>query len=226
VNTGRAPAPAHTFRDRSEAGRLLAQQLRAYAGRPDAVVLALPRGGVPVGYEIARELHLPLDIFAVKKITVPGFDESALGAVSNDGMYLIDDALIEQLGLSKRQIEAIAANAYREVQRRESAYRNHRAAMDVTGKTVILVDDGLATGSSMQAAVAALRRKRPAKIVVAVPVASREACADLQAIADEIVCARMPDPFYAVGLWYDDFAQTEDGEVRNLLAKANAPESG
>lgn len=222
MNTGRSSAAAHTFRNRSDAGQALAEHLRSYANRPDAIVLALPRGGVPVGYEVAQALNLPLDIFVVKKITVPGYEEMALGAIASGGIYLLDEPLIEQLGLSKQQLEDIASNAYREVLRRESAYRNHRTAPELAGKTVILVDDGLATGSSMQAAVAALRRREPARIIVAVPVGSREACSDMKALADEAVCARVPDPFYAVGLWYEDFSQTEDGEVRGLLEKAAA----
>ncbi len=222
MDASAASSPIRVFSNRSEAGRALAEMLRSYASRPDAIVLALPRGGVPVGYEIARALNLPLDIFVVKKITVPGYDEMAVGAVASEGVYLLDEALIDQLGLNKHQVERIASTAYREVQRREQAYRHRRPAPELEGRTVILVDDGLATGSSMQTAVAALRRKKTARIIVAVPVASQQACADLKAFADEVVCAVTPDPFYAVGLWYNDFSQTTDGEVRDLLDKSNA----
>ena len=212
----------HGFNDRYEAGRALALHLQEYARLTDAIVLALPRGGVPVGFEIAHTLDLPLDVFVVKKIGAPGYEELAIGAVASEGIYLLDEALIAHLGLSKQEIERVASLAHDEVERRESTYRDHRPAPRLEGTTVILVDDGLATGSSMQVAVAALRRRGPRRIIVAVPVASKEAATELKQVADDVVCARVPDPFYAVGAWYDDFSQTSDDEVRDLLERAFA----
>ena len=216
------PQQTPRFNDRHEAGRILARQLAGYAGKHNTIVLGLPRGGVPVAYEIADALRLPLDIFVVKKISLPGYGEMALGAVASEGVYILDEELIEHLGLSQSEVEQIATTAYEEVERRESRYRDNRPPPRIEKQTVIVVDDGLATGSSMQVAVNALRRKHPARIVVAVPVASQEAAVEVKAVADELVCARIPDPFYAVGLWYDDFSQTSDEEVRELLNSAAA----
>jgi predicted phosphoribosyltransferase len=213
------------FRDRYEAGRLLAEQLTAYAGRPDVLVLALPRGGVPVAYEVARALGAPLDVFAVRKLGVPGHEELAMGAIASGGVYVLNDEVVQALRIPSRVIEAVAARELRELGRRERAYRDGRPAPVVRGRTVILVDDGLATGSTMRAAVAALRRLGPARVVVAVPTAAPATCAELRREADECACAITPEPFYAVGLWYEDFSQTTDDEVRDLLARAAAPAS-
>jgi putative phosphoribosyl transferase len=210
------------FRDRTEAGRVLAGELAAYADRPDVLVLALPRGGVPVAFEVARALHAPLDVFLVRKLGVPGREELAMGAIASGGVRVLNDEVVGALRIPDRVIDGVAAMELDELQRRERAYRGDRAPPDVRGRTVILVDDGLATGSSMRAAVAALRRLGPARIVVAVPVGAAETCAELQAEADEAVCAHTPRPFFAVGQWYEDFSQTTDEEVRDLLAQAAA----
>lgn len=208
------------FRDRTEAGRELARELAAYAGRADVRVLALPRGGVPVGYEVAKTLHAPLDVFLVRKLGVPGYEELALGAIATDGVRVLNEEAVRALGVTDSQIDAVAAHEQRELERRERAYRGDRPPPDVRGQVAILVDDGLATGSTMRAAVAALRRLGPARIVVAVPVGAPETCAGFRDVADETVCAREPEPFHAVGLWYRDFSQTTDEEVRDLLARA------
>jgi putative phosphoribosyl transferase len=208
------------FRDRSEAGRLLASKLAEYADRPDVLVLALPRGGVPVGYEVASALHAPMDVFIVRKLGVPGHEEFAMGAVATGGVRVINDQVVRALGIPDYVIEAVAAWEQQELERRERLYRGDRPPPDVRGKTVILVDDGLATGSTMLAAVEALRRQGPARIVVAVPVASPDTCELLKAEVHEVVCAATPEPFYAVGLWYQDFSQTTDEEVRELLARS------
>jgi putative phosphoribosyl transferase len=213
------------FNDRHEAGKLLAQHLLEYTNDPSAIVLALPRGGVPVAFEIAQALHLPLDILVVKKITVPGYDELALGAAASDRICYIDESLTTHFGLSREEIATLARLAYEEVERREAAYRNHRPVPQLEGKTIILVDDGLATGSSMQIAVAAARRKNPARVIVAVPVASKEAAMEIKEVADDVVFAAIPDPFYAVGAWYGDFSQTSDEEVRDLLEQARSQEA-
>jgi erythromycin esterase-like protein/predicted phosphoribosyltransferase len=211
------------FHDRTEAGRVLAERLRDYARRDDVIVLGLPRGGVPVAYEVAQALETPLDIFVVRKLGVPGHEEYAFGAIATGGIRVIDKALVERLGLPPEWIEAIDAKERRELERRERAYRGDRPPPDLTGRTVILVDDGLATGSSMLAAIEAVRQDDPAKIVVAVPVADPDVCARLESVADEVVCALTPRPLGAVGAWYDDFTQTPDGEVRDLLSRARRP---
>jgi putative phosphoribosyl transferase len=210
------------FRDRSEAGRLLAERLAEYAGRPDVLVLALPRGGVPVGYEVARRLHAPMDVFIVRKLGVPGYEEFAMGAVATGGVRVLNEQVVSTLGIPDYVIDAVAAWGQQELERRERLYRGNRPSPDVRGKTVILVDDGLATGSTMLAAVQALRKLDPARIVVAVPVASPDTCELLKAEVDEVVCAVTPQPFYAVGLWYRDFSQTTDEEVRELLERTAA----
>jgi erythromycin esterase-like protein/predicted phosphoribosyltransferase len=202
---------------------LLAEQLRQYAGRDDVVVLALPRGGMPVAFEVARALDAPLDVFLVRKLGVPGHEELALGAIATGGMRVLNKQLIESLGIPAEWIEGIDAKERRELERRERVYRADRPPPDVAGKTVILVDDGLATGSTMVAAVQAIRQDEPARIVVAVPVAAPEVCAALRAIADEVVCLSTPEPFGAVGAWYQDFSQTSDDEVRALLGRARRP---
>jgi predicted phosphoribosyltransferase len=208
------------FRDRRDAGRFLARQLAAYANRPDVIVLALPRGGVPVAYEVAAALHAPLDVFLVRKLGVPGHEEYAMGAIASGGVRVLNERVVQGLGIPPWQIEAAAAREEQELARRERAYRGDRPAPDVRGRTVILVDDGLATGASMQAAITALRRLQPARIVVAVPTAAPDTCEQMRAAADEVVCASTPEPFHAVGLWYEDFSQTSDEEVGALLAQA------
>jgi putative phosphoribosyl transferase len=201
----------YPFRDRSEAGRLLARELSQYADREDVIVLALPRGGMPVGFEIARALHVPLDVFVVRKLGVPGHEELAMGAIASGGVLVIEPA---------EMIAELAAREDRERSRREREYRGDRPEPEVRGRTVILVDDGLATGSTMRAAVAALRKLQPARIVVAVPVAASTTCAELAEVADDIVCARTPEHFRSVSEWYGEFPQTTDEEVRELLARA------
>jgi predicted phosphoribosyltransferase len=213
------------FRDRAEAGQLLAQQLTLYAGRRDVLVLALPRGGVPVAYEVARALGVPLDVFVVRKLGVPGHKELAMGAIASGGVCVLNDDVVRELRIPRRIIETVVARELLELERRECIYRSDRSAPDVRGRTVILVDDGLATGSTMRAAVAALRRLGPAKIVVAVPTAAPSTCEELRHEADECVCEITPDPFYAVGLWYEDFSQTTDDEVRELLEHSERPEA-
>jgi predicted phosphoribosyltransferase len=210
------------FRDRFEAGRRLAARLSHYARRPDVLVLGLPRGGVPVAYEVARALRAPLDVFLVRKLGIPGHEELAMGAIATGGVRILNEEVVRKLGVPDGVLDAVAARERAELERRERAYRDGRPPPDVRGRTVILVDDGLATGSTMRAAVRALRAQGPARIVVAVPVGAPETCAEFQDEADEVVCAVTPDPFYAVGLWYGDFSQTTDDEVRELLARAEA----
>ncbi len=207
------------FHDRHEAGQVLAKALSGYAGRPDVVVLALPRGGVPVAYEVARALDAPLDVFLVRKLGVPGQEELAMGAIASGGLRVLNPSVLSVLRVPDSVIDAVADRELAELERREQAYRDGRPPLDVRGKVAILVDDGLATGSTMRAAVAALRRLGPARIVVAVPVAAAATCAELRHEVDEVVCALTPEPFYAVGLWYEDFSQTTDDEVRELLAR-------
>ena len=211
------------YRDRTEAGRVLAERLRAYADRPDVIVLALPRGGVPVGYEVARALHAPLDVFIVRKLGVPGHEELAMGAVATGGVRVLNEQVVRALRIPDSVIDAVASWELEELRRRERLYRGDRPPPDVRGKTVILVDDGLATGSTMLAAVRALRQQQPARIVVAVPIAAPDTCELLRADVDDVVCAVTPEPFYAVGLWYEDFSQTTDEEVRELLAQVSEP---
>ena len=208
------------FRDRSEAGRRLAELLAQYAGRPDVLVLALPRGGVPVGFEVARALGAPLDVFVVRKLGVPGHEELAFGAVATGDARVLNAEVVRRIGIDDETIESLSAEARREVERRERLYRGDRPPPDVREKTAILVDDGLATGATMRAAVAALREQHPSRIVVAVPTGSPETCQELAAEADSVVAVTTPEPFLAVGFWYEDFSQTTDDEVRALLAEA------
>jgi len=211
----------HTlFRDRSEAGRVLAEKLKPFADRADVIVLALPRGGVPVGYEIAAALHAPLDVFLVRKLGLPGHEELAMGAIATGGVRVVNPDVVGPLQIPDEIIDKVAQQELRELERRERLYRGDRPPPEVRGRTVILVDDGLATGSTMRAAVAALRQQRPARIIVAVPVGAVETCEEFRNEADDIVCARTPEPFYAVGLWYSDFSQRTDDEVRELLERA------
>jgi len=210
------------FRDRSEAGRYLASKLGRYAGRADTVVLALPRGGVPVASEVAQALSAPLDIFVVRKLGLPGQEELAMGAIASGGVRVLNDNLVRSLDISRELIDKVAQEELRELERRERAYRDGRPPMEVQDRTVILVDDGLATGSSMRVAALALRQNKPARIVVAVPVAARSTCEEFASEVDEVVCAITPEPFWGVGQWYADFSQTRDEEVRDLLRRTNA----
>lgn len=207
------------FQDRRAAGHALASHLEAYANRPDVLVLALPRGGVPVGAEVASALGAPLDVFVVRKLGVPGQEELAMGALASGGVQVLDQEIIRAAGVTRDDIEQALARESAELARRERQYRDDRPPPDVDGKTIILVDDGLATGSSMRAAVLALRARNPARIVVAVPVAAPDTCHAFETIADEIVCIETPDPFQSVGLWYEDFSQTSDDEVHALLVQ-------
>jgi predicted phosphoribosyltransferase len=209
------------FADRVEAGQELAGHLQRYAGRSDVIVLGLPRGGVPVAAVVARALDAPLDVFTVRKLGVPGHRELAFGAIASGGARVLNHALIDQLNLSERAVEAVAAEEEQELARRERLFRAGRSALSVSGRVAVLVDDGLATGSTMQAAVEALRELGPSRIVVAVPVASLEACRRLERAADEVICARIPSRFVAVGQWYLDFSETSDGEVLKLLQESS-----
>jgi predicted phosphoribosyltransferase len=208
------------YRDRTDAGRQLATKLTNYARRADVTVLALPRGGVPVAFEVAAALHAPLDVFIVRKLGVPGHEEFAMGPIATGGVRVLDDDALRFLGVSRAAIEQVTAAEQRELERRERVYRGDRPPPDVSGRTVILVDDGLATGSTMRAAVEALRREGAARVVVAVPIAPPETCDAFREIVDDIVCARTPEPFHAVGRWYLNFSQTMDDEVHELLERA------
>jgi predicted phosphoribosyltransferase len=210
------------FKDRYHAGRELAGRLAHHAGRDDVVVLALPRGGVPVGYEVALALGAPLDVFLVRKLGVPGHRELAMGAIASNGVRVLNERVVASFGIPEEVIEEVEAEERLELERREREYRSGAPALDVCGKTVILVDDGLATGSTMRAAVAALERLAPARTVVAAPVGAADACAALEYAVDELVCPIEPEPFYGVGMWYEDFSQTTDEEVRELLARSAA----
>lgn len=210
----------HMFTDRRDAGRQLARALDAYARRPDVVVLALPRGGVPVGYEIARALGVPLDVLVVRKLGVPGQPELAMGAIASGGIRVIDRRIVDSIGIPDRVLEAASQRERAELERRERAFRGDRPPLDIGGRIAIVVDDGLATGSSMRAALDAVRTRRPVRIVCAVPVAPPETCAALRQHADEMICLVTPEDMYAVGLWYENFAQTDDDEVRALLEAA------
>jgi predicted phosphoribosyltransferase len=212
------------FNDRRHAGRILAMQLSRYGGCR-AIVLALPRGGVPVGYEVARALDVPLDVFLVRKLGVPGREELAMGAVASGGVTIVSREIIGDLGVSAAELEATTQREIVELERREHLYRGDRPPPDLAGRIVILVDDGLATGASMLAAVAAVRRQGPSTLVVAVPIAPLETRSELAQVADECVVAMTPDPFFSVGAWYRDFEQTSDDEVCRLLAAANGAAS-
>jgi putative phosphoribosyl transferase len=208
-----------TYRDRGEAGRVLAQGLTAYQGRDDVLVLGLARGGVPVGWQVAAALRAPLDVFLVRKLGVPQWEELAMGAVASGGGLVINDNLMSSLGVSEQALRDAIARETEELNRRETAYRGDRPAADPENKIAIVVDDGIATGASMLAAVRAVRAQHPARVVVAVPVGPQSACAQLGSEADEVVCAAMPESFEAVGQVYADFHQVSDDEVRELLAK-------
>jgi putative phosphoribosyl transferase len=210
------------FTDRRHAGRVLASRLAKYAGHDDVIVLALPRGGVPVAYEVASALGAPMDVFLVRKLGTPGHRELAMGAIASGGVRVLNEDVVRWYGISEPAIEHVAREEHEELERRERAYRDDRPPPDLANKIVILIDDGLATGSTMRAAAQAVRAHRPARVVIAVPVGAGQTCADLSAVADEVICARMPEPFSAVGQWYLNFDQTDDDEVRELLQKSTA----
>src|SRR5262245_61665393 len=208
------------FVDRSHAGRILASRLSRYGGRLDVVVLALPRGGVPVGFEVARELGLPLDVFVVRKLGVPGREELAMGAIASGGVRILNADVVDGLGIPDSTIDEVTAAEARELERRERQYRSGLPPLDVGGRAVIVVDDGLATGATMRAAVAALESRNASRIVVAVPVGPADTCRELRHLADEVICLYMPQSFYGVGAWYQDFQQTTDEDVRTALTEA------
>lgn len=212
------------FEDRHDAGVRLAEELRPYAGRSDCIVLALPRGGVPVAYEVARELRLPLDLFLVRKLGVPGREELAMGAIATGGVRVLNHDVIEMLGIDDDAVDSVVAKETVELERRERLFRGDRPYPDLRDRCVILVDDGLATGASMRAAIAGVRGHGPARVVAAVPVGAGETCAAIAGEADEVICAETPESFYGVGAWYEDFAQTTDVEVRELMERARRPD--
>lgn len=205
------------FRDRRDAGQALAASLIQYADRPDVIVLALPRGGVPVGYEVASALRVPLDVFLVRKLGVPGNEELAMGAIASGGIRVINRDVVKGSAISPGTIDAVAAAEEKELERREREYRGDRPAPTIKNRVVILVDDGLATGATMRAGLIALRMKQPLRLIAAAPVAPVVSCQELRSIAEEVVCIATPEPFYGVGLWYDDFSPTSDAEVSELL---------
>jgi putative phosphoribosyl transferase len=209
------------FKDRTEAGRYLAGKLKEYAGRKDIIILALPRGGVPVAFEVATALDLPLDIFLVRKLGVPGQEELAMGAIASGGVRVLNEQIVRDLGIPAYAIAAAAAQQQHELERREILYRRDMEPLDVKGKSVILIDDGLATGASMRAAALALRQLNVKEVIVAVPVAAPETCEEFRSEVDRVVCAKTPEPFFGVGMWYENFSQTTDEEVIELLEKAN-----
>ncbi len=208
------------FQNRFDAGRFLASRLGHLANRPDVVILALPRGGVPVGFEIAQALNAPLDVFVVRKLGVPDHEELAMGAIASGGVRVLNEELVRALHIPDEVVETVVRREEKELERREREYREGRPPVDVRGRTVVLVDDGLATGSSMRVAALALRKEMPRQIIVAVPVAAASTCAEFETEVDQIICAVTPDPFWAVGQWYTDFSETSDQEVRDLLRRA------
>lgn len=208
------------YRNRQEAGKVLAHELRAYANRDDVIILALPRGGVPVAYEVAKVLHVPLDVFIVRKIGVPGHAELAMGAIAMGHVHVFNQEVINDLDISQTAVDAVIAEEEVELKRREKIYRDDKPFPVLKDKTVILIDDGIATGASMRAAISALKQFHPAKLIVAVPVAEQNMYEDMQTLVDKLICPLTPAYFHAVGLWYEDFSQTEDDEVRTLLRKA------
>lgn len=217
---GRRAVSMQRFRDRAEAGQQLAARLRSYARRADALVLGLPRGGVPVAYEVARSLEIPLDIIVVRKLGTPLEPELAMGAIALGGVIALNDDVIHDWRIPREAVDAVIARERRELVRREWRYRGDRPHADLRGRTVILVDDGIATGATVRAAIAALRQKHPARIIVAAPVAAAATCAQLRREADEVVCAQEPDDLYGIGLWYEQFPQVSDETVCALLAQA------
>lgn len=207
------------FRDRTEAGKQLAEKLLEYRDQPDVLVLALPRGGVPVAFEVAQVLHAPLDVFIVRKLGVPGQEELAFGAIATGGVRVLNQTIIKRFQITPEEVEAVTTVEQDELKRRQRLYRGDRPLPEIRDHTIILVDDGLATGATMHAAVVAIRQQEPARLIVGVPISSPETCAAFQDEVDEIICAVTPEPFYAVGLWYEDFPQVTDAEVHNLLAE-------
>ncbi|MGB6295689.1 MAG: phosphoribosyltransferase [Rivularia sp. (in: cyanobacteria)] len=210
------------FSNRTEAGKLLAQKLKAYANLSDVIVLALPRGGVPVGFEIAKELNIPFDVCVVRKLGIPHHKELAMGAIASNGVRVLNYDILSEWNIPDKIIDKVSAKELRELRRREHSYRDNRSVINVKNRTVILVDDGIATGSTMRAVIALMRQQKPKQIIVAVPVAPKSVCKELQTEVDKLVCLAMPEPFYAVGLWYDNFPQTSDEQVHQLLEKSTA----
>lgn len=208
------------FRDRVHAGQQLVDKLQAYADRPDAIVLALPRGGLPVAFEVSQALHLPLDAFLVRKLGVPGQEELAMGAIAMGGMRVLNKDIIVSLGLSKETIESVAAVQEQELQRRNDLYRQGKAAPEVKDRAVILVDDGIATGATIRSAIAAITKMKPSRLIVAVPVSALDTFYVVKKEVDEIICLETPEPFYSVGSWYEDFPQTSDEEVQDFLSRS------
>ena len=214
------------FRDRTEAGQVLARCLQQYKNQPDVLILGLPRGGVPVAYEVARELNAPLDVFIVRKLGVPGHEELGMGAIATGGVRILQEGILRELGISQQTIDAVSERERAELERRERLYRSGRPAPTIKGRTVVIIDDGSATGSTMKAAIQAVRQQDPRRLIVAVPTAPSETCEQLKESADEVVCPLSPDPFVAVGGSYADFSQTTDEEVRELIASAANLSSG
>ncbi|HWI58435.1 MAG TPA: phosphoribosyltransferase [Bacillota bacterium] len=208
------------FQDRSDAGKFLAKRLKRYVEDASLLVLALPRGGVPVGYEIARALNAPMDVFVVRKLGVPGYEELAMGAIASGGVRVLNEDVVRRLGIPDRVVEVVTAEQQEELQRREAAFRGHDKPLHIQGRKIILVDDGLATGATMRAAIRALGQHNPAAIIVAVPVGAPETCEQLRSEVDELICGQMPEPFFAIGTWYANFLQTTDDEVREFLSRA------
>ena len=210
----------HQFRDRQEAGRQLATPLHKYAHKTGVLVLALPRGGVPVAYEVARALGAPLDVFVVRKLGLPGYEELAMGAIASGGVMVLNQNVLDHASVTREEIDRVARQETAELRRRELAFRGHLKPLEISGMAVILIDDGVATGSTMRAAIGAIRRQNPARLIVAVPVASTEAARDIRDLADEAVILLTPEDFVAVGQYYEDFRQTTDEEVRDRLTRA------
>jgi len=208
------------YHDRFEAGRVLATKLTAYAHRQDVLLLALPRGGVPVASEVAKALHTSLDVFVVRKLGVPGREELAMGALASGGIEVLNEEVVDTWHIPEQVINTVAEQELQEIHRREQLYRDDRPRLAVGGRTVVLIDDGLATGATMRAAVKAVRQQHPARLIVAVPVAAPSACEAFQTEVDEVICVKTPEPFYGVGYWYEHFSQTTDQEVHDLLAQA------
>lgn len=208
------------FLNRAEAGRLLATRLAPYANRSDVLVLGLPRGGVPVAFEVAEGLHVPLDICLVRKLGVPGHKELAMGAIASGGVRVLNYDVISWLNINGKTIDHVAEKELRELQRRDRTYRGNRPQPEIRDRTILLIDDGLATGATMRSAIAIVKQQRPQQIVVAIPVAPKDTCQELRAEVDEVVCLITPEPFYAIGVWYENFAQTTDAEVCTLLEQS------
>ena len=208
------------FNDRTDAGKILSERLSEYANREDVLILALPRGGVPVAFEVAKELNLKMDIFIVRKLGVPGNEELAMGAIASGNIRVLNEDVIRSFRIPQKAIDEATANELGELERRERIYRKNRPVPKISGSTVILIDDGLATGATMRAAVAAVKTKNPAKVIIAVPVAAPDTCSDFGSEVDEVMCVATPEPFYGVGAWYEDFSQTTDKEVCDLLDRA------